>query len=164
MVPLTVTSYVLGPKWESIPQQQQNKRRRRRARRQRGLLLHHLGKIQRDCFFLSWGSVFSDVIQHIRRLITAYMRLCDVFLALMNSLVCWFCMSALGLVPFQIITAYPTNTEWESQSQTAPELSCRMHARVQFLIACGHQDPCLKIFHPKFQPPPSKNKKYEKQT
>ena len=28
--------------------------------------------------------------------------LCDVFWVLINSLVCWFCMSALGLILFQI--------------------------------------------------------------
>ena len=37
-----------------------------------------------------------------RRLRSLLLYLCDVFRALINSLVCWFCTSALGLVLFQI--------------------------------------------------------------
>ena len=37
-----------------------------------------------------------------RRLWSLLLRLCDVFRARINSLVCWFCTSALGLVLFQI--------------------------------------------------------------
>ena len=37
-----------------------------------------------------------------RRLGSLLLYLCYVFRALINSLVCWFCTSALGLVLFQI--------------------------------------------------------------
>ena len=37
-----------------------------------------------------------------RRLRSLLLYLCDVFRALINSLVCWFCASALGIVLFQI--------------------------------------------------------------
>ena len=37
-----------------------------------------------------------------RRLRSLLLYLCYVFRALINSLVCWFCTSALGLVLFQI--------------------------------------------------------------
>ena len=39
-----------------------------------------------------------------RRLRSLFLCLCDVFRALINSLVCWFCTSALSLVLFQIYT------------------------------------------------------------
>ena len=38
-----------------------------------------------------------------RRLKSLLLCLCDVFRALINSLVCWFCTSALGLFLFQIV-------------------------------------------------------------
>ena len=37
-----------------------------------------------------------------RRLGSSLLYLCNVFRALINSIVCWFCTSALGLVLFQI--------------------------------------------------------------
>ena len=43
-----------------------------------------------------------------RRLLGSLLCLCDVFRALINSLVCWFCTSALGLVLFQICFQYCT--------------------------------------------------------
>ena len=36
--------------------------------------------------------------------------LCDIFRALINSIVCWFCTSALGLVLFQIVLKQ--STDW----------------------------------------------------
>ena len=38
-----------------------------------------------------------------RRLRSLLLRLCDVFQALINSFVCWFCRGALGLILFQIM-------------------------------------------------------------
>ena len=38
-----------------------------------------------------------------RRLRYLLLCLCDVFRALINSLVCWFCTGALAFVPFQIL-------------------------------------------------------------
>ena len=38
-----------------------------------------------------------------KRLRSLLLCLCDVFRALINSLVCWFCTSALGLVLLQIV-------------------------------------------------------------
>ena len=39
---------------------------------------------------------------YCRRLRSLLLCLCDVFRMLINSLICWFCTSALGLVLFQI--------------------------------------------------------------
>ena len=39
---------------------------------------------------------------YCRRLRSLLLCLCDVFRTLINSLICWFCTSALGLVLFQI--------------------------------------------------------------
>ena len=52
-----------------------------------------------------------------RRLRFLLLYLCYVFRALINSLVCWFCTSALGLVLFQIVTFL------EELSQSPPPLS-----------------------------------------
>ena len=46
-----------------------------------------------------------------RRLRTLLLYLCYVFGALITSLVCWLCTSALGLVLFQISVSAVTNTE-----------------------------------------------------
>ena len=47
------------------------------------------------------------------RLLLSFLCLCDVFLVLiMNSLVHWFCIGILGLVPFQIATFYPIKCWW----------------------------------------------------
>ena len=41
-----------------------------------------------------------------RRLRSLLLCLCGIFRALINSLVCWFCMRTLDLVPFQIAVIY----------------------------------------------------------
>ena len=44
-----------------------------------------------------------------KRLRSLLLCLCDVFRTLINSLVCWFCLSALGLVLVQIVMKKQTN-------------------------------------------------------
>ena len=47
------------------------------------------------------------------RLLVSFLCLCDVFLVLIiNSLVHWFCIGILGLVPFQIATFYTIKCWW----------------------------------------------------
>ena len=43
-------------------------------------------------------------VSYHRQLRSLFLYLCDIFWALINSLVCWVCTSTLGLVLFQIFT------------------------------------------------------------
>ena len=61
-------------------------------------------------------------VESYRRRLRSLLYLCDVFRALITSLVCWFCTSALGLVPFQI--SYPKREIKENRegSHTRPHV------------------------------------------
>ena len=56
-----------------------------------------------------WWSLFPCIYSHARWELPSATQVfvaasvCDVFQALINSLVCWFCTSALGLILFQIV-------------------------------------------------------------
>ena len=50
-------------------------------------------------------------LRHLRSLLLC---LCNVFRVLINSLVCWFCMSALGLLLFQIFLQTRLEIKWKT--------------------------------------------------
>ena len=49
--------------------------------------------------------------RYCRRDMSLLLRLCDVFRALLNSLVCWFCTGALGPFVFDLLTFLSWNCE-----------------------------------------------------
>ena len=70
-----------------------------------------------------------------RRLRSLLLHSCDIFWALINSLVCWFYVSALGLVLLQIVTSQrPTSID--SLSHPFPVLSRSCSSTQQAMLGC----------------------------
>ena len=82
---------------------------------------------------------------YCRRLRSLLLCLCDIFWVLINSLACWFCMSGLGLVLFQIVfilkhllsvfVASVLTMKPLALSFPYPSLTCSMH---MYACACTH--------------------------
>ena len=65
--------------------------------------------------------------------------LCDVFRALINSLVCRFCTSALGLDPFQIVSNLENEfREWCFGEFTTDGLQPALHAKSSVIAGRTH--------------------------
>ena len=78
---------------------------------------------------------------HHRWLRSLLLYLCYVFQVLINSLVCWFCMSTLGFVPFQICIKFTNRLSWATicgMGKKGHHVShCTSHAT--WLLKCSGQ-------------------------
>ena len=105
-------------------------------------------------YTVSLSLIFDDVPlpgeSSRRRIRSLLLCLCDVFQALINSLVCWFCTSALGLVLFQTCDNLST---LKQPKQNIPMAALMLPLLTEIAIGGKKQnkqktDTCTGPYHP----------------